>query len=431
MKQIKQTMCFLTVDKIVVGDRLRQLDNQKVEQIAESMKTLGQIHAIRVDKKNNLIAGWHRLEAAKKLGWVEIFASISDGTPKQNQLTEFDENLMRSELSVVDRAMQLRARKAMYEEMYPETKQYSKEMMSNIRRAEINATRQNPEKKYKYEYEVYDQNGVEILLYQYEGMDIPYYLTKDEVTGIWRERTNKEYVEYYKTFPTDYRDRFPMPKLYDPRLDYDNEFDGFDILVHNDWACWNDGNPVTLKFGHPRTDKRPEIIIPEHLKAKSFAADAADKLGVSERTIRQEVAIAERISPELMEKLSTTAIADRKVDLILLSQQTPDVQEEIVQMFLSGEITKIHEYFEQNKGSVKTTKKKDNPYALDDEPKMKAKPKFDDEEDEKPQHDYDTVQMKEDIMTTLNAYSTSRSRVCQDAIKKIKNYLLTVTTIKY
>jgi len=134
--KIEHRVSFLTVDLIKVGPRLREIDMTAVHAIAESFKALGQLHPIRVDKMNNLIFGAHRLEAAKLLGWVEIFGSISDDTPENNKLAEFDENLMQAQLKVVERALQLRERKRLYEELFPQTKNNSSHMMSMIRRAE-------------------------------------------------------------------------------------------------------------------------------------------------------------------------------------------------------------------------------------------------------------------------------------------------------
>jgi hypothetical protein len=78
----------------------------------------------------------------------------------------------------------------------------------------------------------------------------------------------------------------------------------------------------------------------------TFTESTAEMLGVSQRSIQQEVAISERISPEVKAKLENTAIADRKADLMIMSKQTPEVQAKIADKFISGEITKIAEYFD-------------------------------------------------------------------------------------
>ncbi len=70
-----------------------------------------------------LVAGAHRLEAAKLLKWKTIVAVLAKGTPEQLRLVEIDENLARRNLSALDRAIALGERKRIYEELYPETKQ--------------------------------------------------------------------------------------------------------------------------------------------------------------------------------------------------------------------------------------------------------------------------------------------------------------------
>lgn len=60
------------ISSIKVGERHRPLDDAKVRQIAESMKLVGQISPIIITEGGSLIAGWHRMEAAKFLGWTQL-----------------------------------------------------------------------------------------------------------------------------------------------------------------------------------------------------------------------------------------------------------------------------------------------------------------------------------------------------------------------
>ncbi len=118
----------LALDQIDVGERLRIVDNDYVDLLAASMAENGLTNPITVGKKSRngnhpLIAGLHRLEAAKKLGWPEMFAiaeHVTDGI--QKKLIEIDENLIRRELSQLDRAIFLAQRQEIYETLYPETK---------------------------------------------------------------------------------------------------------------------------------------------------------------------------------------------------------------------------------------------------------------------------------------------------------------------
>ena len=69
-----------------------------------------------------LIAGAHRLKAAKALGWTSIAATtLDDIDADQAKLAEIDENLIRAALSPAEEAAHLAARKAVYLKLHPET----------------------------------------------------------------------------------------------------------------------------------------------------------------------------------------------------------------------------------------------------------------------------------------------------------------------
>lgn len=113
---------------IDVPSRLRALDPDWAALIAESMKERGQDTPIRVtegDAKNGrhrLIAGMHRLEAARLAGFETIEAVVFSGSDLEAELLEIDENLIRRELSELDRATFLARRKAVWQALHPETK---------------------------------------------------------------------------------------------------------------------------------------------------------------------------------------------------------------------------------------------------------------------------------------------------------------------
>ena len=69
-----------------------------------------------------LVFGNGQLQAAKALGCMHIPAIIRDFDPLHAELARIDENLIRQELPVLDRAEQLRRRKAIYEALHPETR---------------------------------------------------------------------------------------------------------------------------------------------------------------------------------------------------------------------------------------------------------------------------------------------------------------------
>lgn len=117
----------IALSDIDIPDRLRELDEKKVELIVKSAQD-GQgirdaIHVRSVGKgKFSLIDGRHRLDAAYLLGLREIDAEVWTCSAKQARFMEADANLSSGLLTPLDMAVSLAARKAAYEELYPETK---------------------------------------------------------------------------------------------------------------------------------------------------------------------------------------------------------------------------------------------------------------------------------------------------------------------
>ena len=111
----------------VAKHRLRALREDTANALAQSMANQGQLQPIvvrpRKDGGHWLVAGLHRLAAAKKLKWAEINCTIFDGmAADEAELAEIDENLIRAELSPAERALHIGKRKELYEKVYPETK---------------------------------------------------------------------------------------------------------------------------------------------------------------------------------------------------------------------------------------------------------------------------------------------------------------------
>ena len=106
----------VSVGKIVVAKRLRQLDRDQVAVIGESIRELGQTTPIWLRKmqyvsaegqtstSSVLIAGWHRLEAKKMLGEENIDAIYFDVDEQDALWLEISENADRVELSALEKA---------------------------------------------------------------------------------------------------------------------------------------------------------------------------------------------------------------------------------------------------------------------------------------------------------------------------------------
>ena len=91
----------IPVTAVKVGERMRQLDETKVLELMTSYESIGVINPISVDEDMTLIAGAHRLEAAKNLGWETIEAKVFNEEDLQRELIEIDENLIRNELCYI------------------------------------------------------------------------------------------------------------------------------------------------------------------------------------------------------------------------------------------------------------------------------------------------------------------------------------------
>ena len=110
----------LQINQITINSNRRLLG--EVTELAKSIDSLGLMNPISVTKDFVLIAGLHRLEACKSLGWQEIPVTVFDYDQITAQLAEIDENLIRNELSALERGEQLAKRKDLYEAKFPHTK---------------------------------------------------------------------------------------------------------------------------------------------------------------------------------------------------------------------------------------------------------------------------------------------------------------------
>lgn len=181
-----------------------------------------------------LIAGMHRLEACKQLGWETIPAVVLTVEPTVRDIAEIDENIVRNELTALERAEQLLKRKLLYEALYPDTKA-----------------------------------GV--------------------AGGLASGRARGGTTEIISTVQGD--------------------------------------------------GELAEIIA-----TTSFADDAAEKTGLSARSIRYDTAIAEKIADGVKEKIRGTELEDSKTDLIALSRMTPGQQHAAVKAVQEGKAESVKEY---------------------------------------------------------------------------------------
>jgi len=113
------TPAKIPIVSVRVGARKRPLDSAKVAELAASIAELGLLQPIGVRPDGTLVYGYHRLEACKQLGWTEIPAVVVDGDDLRAELAEISENLIRNELTLLERAEHLARMRAVYEQLHP------------------------------------------------------------------------------------------------------------------------------------------------------------------------------------------------------------------------------------------------------------------------------------------------------------------------
>lgn len=98
---------------MAIPDKWRSINNEALERLADSMNQIGLQTPISVrlnDKGLRLVAGRHRLEAAKKLGWRHIDAIVMRDDPLERQIWHQAENLDRANLTALEHAEALAKR---------------------------------------------------------------------------------------------------------------------------------------------------------------------------------------------------------------------------------------------------------------------------------------------------------------------------------
>lgn len=127
------------VAAIAIENRLRPVTEAGVESLIASIRETGVMKdAIHVRKKKGgalvLMAGAHRLEAARRLGWEQIEAKVwADVTDDWARLIEVDDNLAGAEMNALDTALFLAERKRVYEKLHPEAVQKDGAELASVR----------------------------------------------------------------------------------------------------------------------------------------------------------------------------------------------------------------------------------------------------------------------------------------------------------
>ena len=112
----------IPISEIKINPGRREALPERVAELAKSIAEVGLLNPITLDRANTLIAGLHRLEAAKLLGWSEVDYTVSSLEGLRAELAEIDENFVRTDLSAIEYGEILLRRKEIYETLHPETK---------------------------------------------------------------------------------------------------------------------------------------------------------------------------------------------------------------------------------------------------------------------------------------------------------------------
>ena len=112
---------LININDIKINPGRREAAPEAVQRLSESIAEVGMMNPITVTGDHTLIAGLHRLEAARKLGWTEVECRISDMDALHTELAEIDENVIRTGLSDLELSELLARRKKIYETLHPAT----------------------------------------------------------------------------------------------------------------------------------------------------------------------------------------------------------------------------------------------------------------------------------------------------------------------
>ena len=110
-------LMLVKVTDVRIRTRLRGSNEENIEEIAESINEIGLINPISIDSDQNLIAGYHRLQAYKLVGLKEIRAIIRKQKELKARLQEIDENLKRAELTAIEKSIHIEEREVILREI--------------------------------------------------------------------------------------------------------------------------------------------------------------------------------------------------------------------------------------------------------------------------------------------------------------------------
>ncbi len=103
-------------------NRIRATAHRQVRDVSDlvqSIREVGLLQPLVVDPEGNLLAGYHRYLALRELGWEEVPVVVVELDALRAQLATLDENIVRHELTELERAEMEARRREIYEMLYP------------------------------------------------------------------------------------------------------------------------------------------------------------------------------------------------------------------------------------------------------------------------------------------------------------------------
>jgi ParB family transcriptional regulator, chromosome partitioning protein len=112
----------LSLDKILVPERLRAVEEDHAFMISQSITRIGLLNPItvratpRAGRPYTIVAGAHRLRACELAGLRDVDAIVVKADKLDGQMVEIEENIFRNELTALDRAIFVQRYREIWEE---------------------------------------------------------------------------------------------------------------------------------------------------------------------------------------------------------------------------------------------------------------------------------------------------------------------------
>jgi ParB family chromosome partitioning protein len=106
----------------VAAERRRTLKEPVVQRLMPSIARRGLLSPIRIRSDGELVFGLHRLVSHERLSLELIDVIVEDGDPWDAELDEIEENLLRREITVLERGQLELRQKALYLQRHPESR---------------------------------------------------------------------------------------------------------------------------------------------------------------------------------------------------------------------------------------------------------------------------------------------------------------------